>query len=327
MSIIFVIRLKRLLKIVFNNSKLVIWVEEYLFHPKTLFQKILPYILLPLSALYCCVVKWKRYRGEKKKITFKIPIISIGNLTIGGNGKTPFCITLAKEYEEVAIILRGYGRGSHGMVLVSQKGLMMCDARASGDEAMLYAKSLPNATVIVSEDRLEAIYYAKKLGAKIIFLDDGFSKSFIQKFDILVKPNPEPKNSFCLPSGPYREEKSLYAKANLIVTEGTDFTRHVEVLNPTSRMLLVTAISKPSRLEPYLPQNIIGKVTFRDHYMYQEKELLDLLHEHQATSILTTQKDAVKMATFDIPLSILMLEVHITDDVKSKINAFLALKR
>lgn len=327
MSIIFVIRLKRLLKIVFNNSKLVIWVEEYLFHPKTLFQKILPYILLPLSALYCCVVKWKRYRGEKKKITLKIPIISIGNLTIGGNGKTPFCITLAKEYEEVAIILRGYGRGSHGMVLVSQKGLMMCDARASGDEAMLYAKSLPNATVIVSEDRLEAIYYAKKLGAKIIFLDDGFSKSFIQKFDILVKPNPEPKNSFCLPSGPYREEKSLYAKANLIVTEGTDFTRHVEVLNPTSRMLLVTAISKPSRLEPYLPQNIIGKVTFRDHYMYQEKELLDLLHEHQATSILTTQKDAVKMATFDIPLSILMLEVHITDDVKSKINAFLALKR
>ena len=318
---------KKSLKIVFNNSKFVTWVEEYLFHPKTLFQKILPFLLLPLSALYCCVVKWKRFQGEREKISFKIPIISIGNLTIGGNGKTPFCIALAKEYDDVAIILRGYGRGSHGMVLVCGQGQMMCDARASGDEAMLYAKSLPNATVIVSEDRLEAIYYAKKLGAKIIFLDDGFSKSFIQKFDILVKPNPEPKNSFCLPSGPYREQRSLYAKADLVVTEGTDFTRHVEVVNPTSRMLLVTAISKPSRLEPYLPENIIGKVTFRDHYMYHEKELQNLLHEHQATSILTTQKDAVKMANFDIPLSILMLEVQITDTVKSKINAFLALKR
>ena len=311
----------------FNNSKFITWVEEYLFHPKTLFQKVLSFALFPFSVVYCYVVKWKRYRGEKEKTSFKIPIISIGNLTIGGNGKTPLCIALAKEHENVAIILRGYGRGSHGMVVVCERGQVMCDARASGDEAMLYAKSLPNVTVIVSEDRIEAIYYAKKLGAKIIFLDDGFSKSFIQKFDILVKPNLEPKNSFCLPSGPYREHKSLYAKANLVVTEGVDFTRHVEIVNQTPRMLLVTAISKPSRLDPYLPHNIIGKVTFKDHYMYQEQELENLLQKHQATSILTTQKDAVKMSTFDIPLSIMMLEISITDNVKSKINAFLALKR
>ena len=121
------------------------------------------------------------------------------------------------------------------------------------------------------------------MGAKIIFLDDGFSKSFIQKFDILVKPNPEPQNSFCLPSGPYREQRSLYAKADLVITEDTDFTRHVEVINPTARMLLVTAISKPSRLEPYLPANIIGKVTFRDHYMYHEKELQNLANPKYST--------------------------------------------
>ncbi|MBV5277766.1 MAG: tetraacyldisaccharide 4'-kinase [Campylobacteraceae bacterium] len=327
MSTISVSKLKKSQKIVFNTSKFVFWVEDYLFHPTTTFQKALSYILLPLSAIYCSVVLIKRYRGKNNKISFKIPIISIGNLTIGGNGKTPFCIALAKDYEDVTIILRGYGRGSHGLVLVSQNGQMMCDVQASGDEAMLYARSIPNATVIVSEDRVEAILFAKKLGTKIIFLDDGFSKSFIQKFDILVRPNPEPTNTFCLPSGPYREPHFLYDKVDLVVCEGTDFKRHVNIINATPQMLLVTAISKPSRLDQYLPDNLIGKVNFRDHYMYKEEELLNLIQTYGATSILTTQKDAVKMANFAIPLSILNLEVEITKEIKEKINTFLAPKR
>ena len=311
----------------FNKSKYVLWVEAYLFHPTSLFQRFLSYLLLPISALYCCVVLYKRFINPKKPFISKIPIISIGNLTVGGNGKTPLCITLAKEYTSVAIILRGYGRGSEGLVIVSQEGQIMCDARASGDEAMLFAKSLPKATVIVSEDRIEAIQYARKLGIRLIFLDDGFSKSFIQKFDILIKPNPEPNNRFCLPSGPYREPRFLYPKANLVVEEGIDFNRYVTVQNPTEKMLLVTAISKPSRLDKYLPPNVIGKVTFRDHYMYHEDELLNLLHEHGATSILTTQKDAVKMTNFYIPLSILELEVKVSQNIKDQINTFLAQKR
>ncbi|MDD2383765.1 MAG: tetraacyldisaccharide 4'-kinase [Sulfurospirillaceae bacterium] len=311
----------------FNKSKLVLWVETYLFHPTSFFQRFISYLLLPLSAFYCFVVLYKRFINPKKPFISKIPIISIGNLTVGGNGKTPLCITLAKEYTSVAIILRGYGRGSKGLVLVSQEGQIQCDARASGDEAMLFAKSLPHATVIVSEDRIEAIQYAKKLGTQLIFLDDGFSKSFIQKFDILVKPNPEPNNHFCLPSGPYREPRFLYSKADLIVEEGIDFDRYVTVQNPTEKMLLVTAISKPSRLDKYLPPNVIGKVTFRDHYMYHEDELLNLLHENGATSILTTQKDAVKMINFYIPLSILELEVKVSQNIKDKINTFLAQKR
>ena len=320
------ITLKRLQKVVFNSSKFVMWVEKYLFYPSFM-QKILSYLLLPLTALYCIIVWWKRHKGLKNKITFSIPIISIGNLTVGGNGKTPFCIALAKEYTDIAIILRGYGRKSYGLLIVSDHGQVMCDAMASGDEAMLYAKALPHATVIVSEDRVEAIALAKKRGAKLVFLDDGFSKSFISKIDILVKPNPEPSNSFCLPSGPYREPKSLYAQADLVICEGEDFVRHVEIINPTERMLLVTAISKPSRLDPYLPPNLVGKVNFKDHYMYHEKELEALLHTHQASSILTTQKDAVKMATFDLPLSILKLEVDISETTKANINTLLASKR
>lgn len=310
----------------FNPSKFVFWVENYLFYP-SFFQRILSHLLLPLTAIYCYIVWRKRKKGLKKKVSFSIPIISIGNLTIGGNGKTPFCIALAKEYEHVAIILRGYGRKSHGLVVVCDRGHIMCDALASGDEAMLYAKSLPDATVIVSEDRIEAIKMAKKRGAKIIFLDDGFSKSFIQKVDILVKPSPEPRNSFCLPSGPYRESKKLYKEADLVICEGENFTRHVKIEHPTKRMLLVTAISKPSRLDPYLPSSLVGKVTFQDHYMYHEKELESLLHQYQASSILTTQKDAVKMASFNLPLSILTLDIEISAETKESINTLLASKR
>lgn len=311
----------------FNKPKFVLWVEAYLFHPTSFTQRLISYLLLPFSAIYCLIVLYKRSQAPKKLFKSKIPIISIGNLTVGGNGKTPLCITLAKEHANAAIILRGYGRGSKGMILVSQKGQIMCDTKASGDEAMLYAKSLPNASVIVSEDRIEAIQYARKLGVELIFLDDGFSKSHIQKFDILVKPNPEPKNSFCLPSGPYREPRFLYAKADLVVEEGIDFDRYVTVNNPTEKMLLVTAISKPSRLDKYLPPNVIGKVTFRDHYMYHEDELNELLHTYGATSILTTQKDAVKMANFYLPLSIMELEVKVTPALKEQINTFLAQKR
>jgi tetraacyldisaccharide 4'-kinase len=312
---------------VFNRSRFVLWVEVYLFYPTSFFQRLLSYFLLPFSAIYCSIVLWKRFWGKRKKLFFTIPIISIGNLTVGGNGKTPFCIALAKEHSNVAIVLRGYGRKSHGLILVSDNGKIMCDTMASGDEAMLYAKSLPESTVIVSEDRVEAIRFAKKRGAKIIFLDDGFSKSYISKIDILLKPNPEPTNSFCLPSGPYREPRFLYQYADLVISEHTDFVRHVEVLNPSEKMLLVTAISKPSRLDAYLPDNVIGKLTYEDHYMYNEKELTILLREHQATSLLTTQKDAVKMATFDIPLSILKLDVEILPETKAKINTLLALKR
>jgi len=312
---------------VFNRSNFVLWVEAYLFYPTSFFQRFLSYLLLPLSAIYCAVVLYKRFITRKRKLFFAIPIVSIGNLTVGGNGKTPFCIALAKNRDHVAIVLRGYGRKSHGLILVSDKGQVMCDALASGDEAMLYAKSLPNATVVVSEDRVDAIRFAKKRGAKIVFLDDGFSKSAISKIDILVKPVPEPLNSFCLPSGPYREPRFLYKYADLIVSEGSDFVRHVEVLNASKRMLLVTAISKPSRLDAYLPENVIAKITFEDHYMYTEKELEALLLEHNATTILTTQKDAVKMATFDIPLSILKLEVEISPGTLAKINTLLAPKR
>jgi len=302
---------------VFNRQNFIFWVEDYLFHPTSKLQIFLAFLLYPLSLVYSIIVLVKR--AFVKKVKPSIPVVSIGNLTIGGSGKTPFLISLAYEYKDIAIVLRGYGRNSSGLHVVTCN----TDIKTSGDEAMLYALSLPNATIIVSEDRLEAIEYAYKVGLKAVFLDDGFSKSFIKKFDILIRPNPEPKFNFTLPSGAYREPKFLYKNANLVVEENIDFKREVTLKNPTQKMLLVTAISKPQRLEKYLPKNLVGKIHFIDHYMYTKKELEELIKKHSATSILTTQKDMVKMKEFGLKLSILELHVEINSEVKNQINEYI----
>jgi tetraacyldisaccharide 4'-kinase len=319
---IFANQLKGLLKIVFKKETFVFWVEEYLFYPTSALQIFTSFLLYPLSIIYSIIVLVKRITTKKMK--YPIPVVSIGNLTIGGSGKTPFLISVASEYENVAIISRGYGRTSKGLHVVSKFGKILCDIKTSGDEAMLFALSLPKAIVIVSEDRVKAINYACELGCRAVFLDDGFSKSNIEKFDILLRPEPEPRFNFTLPSGAYREPKFLYKFADIVANENIDFTRKVTLQNPTEKMLLVTAISKPKRLESYLPQNIIGKVYYMDHHMYTKIELEKLLKQYDASSILTTEKDRVKMKDFNLPLSILELHVEVNPDIKNKINNYLS---
>jgi len=75
-------------------------------------------LLLPFSFLYGAVMRLRRLRAKKER--FDVPIISIGNLIVGGSGKTPFVIALASEYKRVAIVSRGYGRQSSGLVEVSR---------------------------------------------------------------------------------------------------------------------------------------------------------------------------------------------------------------
>jgi len=300
------------------NQKLYFWVEKYLFNP-SMFQKILSNFLLPLSALYCLIVIIKR--KFSKEINFNIPIISIGNLILGGAGKTPVTIALAKEKEDVFIILRGYKRESKGLIMISDKGEILTDVNTSGDEAMLFATFLPSASVIVSEDRVKAIQKAKYLGAKVIFLDDGFSKSHIKKLDILIKPDLPHINNFCLPSGPYREPKSLYHE-NLVLQENSDFKREVHIDNCSDRMVLVTAISKPERLEAFIPSHI-ERVYFPDHHAFTQRELDAILRRYCADTILTTTKDAVKMQAFNIPLSILKLNITLKEDVIKLVDTFI----
>lgn len=248
-----------------------------------------------------------------------LPIISVGNLIVGGSGKTPLTVSLAGKYENVAIVLRGYGRESTGLHLVSDGKEILCDVKTSGDEAMLYAHLLPKAMVIVAENRIEGIKKAKSLGAKIVFLDDAYSKHFIKKLDLLIVSKQE--NSFCLPSGPFRE-RLWEGKEAIEVQEGKDFTRSVSISNEQAKMVLVTAISKPHRLDAYLPTKVIDKVYFPDHHQFDKKQLEQILEVFGADSLLVTHKDAVKMQGYELPLSFLDLDMDVNTSIHEKLQEY-----
>jgi tetraacyldisaccharide 4'-kinase len=292
---------------------MVSWIERYFYAP-TLFQKLISWLLSPFSFLYCFIMKIRFMRIKVED--FGINIISVGNLTVGGSGKTPLVTALAQRYSDVAVVLRGYGRKSKGLHVISDGVNILEGVLISGDEAMIYAQKLPKAIVIVSEVREEGIQKAKELGAKMIFLDDAYSKHQIKKFDILI--DVDTKNNFCLPSGPYRERHWSGKKA-LHVREGIDFKRKVTVKNMSEKMLLVTAIARPERLDGFLP-DVIGKKYFADHHYFEKDELENLLHVSDADSLLVTYKDYVKIKDFDLPLSLLDLQLHLEPQFIDKIT-------
>lgn len=214
-------------------------------------------------------------------------------------------------------------------------------------------KCLQKISLIVCENREKAITEAIKNQVKIILLDDAFRFCF-DKFDIILRPSKEPYFGFCLPSGLYREsirvydtytrkndvqkncpqknagqknmsknitQKNLAQKhcpLGIILKEGVDFVRKVRVDNPSSKMLLLTAIANPSRLESFLQdysQNILGKITLKDHATFEKDACEKWLKSSGATSILTTQKDEVKLESFGLPLSIMRLDLEVKIEV------------
>nr|WP_314882092.1 tetraacyldisaccharide 4'-kinase [uncultured Campylobacter sp.] len=188
-------------------------------------------ILAPLTLLYTLIVCLKRLFAKPQK--FKIPIISVGNLTLGGSGKTPLVRALFKEFNgglKTCIILRGYGRKSRGLLEVALGGRILCDVRQSGDEAMEYALFLRGANVIVSEDRAAGILRAQTLGFELVILDDGFSKFNISKFDILLRPQSAPKLPFCLPFAAYRYPPFFYKFADFIPAQ-SDISQELKIVS------------------------------------------------------------------------------------------------
>ncbi len=270
-----------------------------------------------------CVVVYVRYLLQTPQ-EMGIRVVGVGNLTVGGSGKTPLVSALAKRYAKSAVVLRGYGRNSKGLRVVKEWDKTVCDAVLCGDEAMVYATKLPQSVVIVSEDRKKGIEKAKSMGASIVFLDDAYSKHGIKKLDIVIEV--ESKNPFCLPSGPFRE-KLWRGKRVLRVKEGRDFVRKVELKNATEKMVLLTAIARPQRLEPFLPkEGIVARYYFEDHHPFSKEEAETILKKHQATSLLVTLKDYVKLKDFDLPLSLLDLELEVDQAVFNRIERYNTLK-
>jgi len=301
------------------SSGMVSFFERLFFKP-SLFDWILIFLLSPLSLLYGSLMLVRRLITAKK--SYSVPIISIGNLTVGGSGKTPFVIALASRYNDATIISRGYGRQSKGLVEVSRKGKILTDVFNSGDEPMLMATSLKRASVIVSENREVAIELAIKKGAKVIFLDDGFNRINIKKYDLLLFPEKIP-NFMTFPAGPFREFYLSKGFSNINLYENIDFKRVVTIYNKRERMLLVTAISNPERLEPFLPKGVVKKVYLEDHAYFEEEKLKEIFLISGASSLLVTEKDEVKMKGFKLPLSVMQLKLEIKDEILKKVDKYI----
>lgn len=300
------------------KKNLVFWVEEYFYNPN-LVQKLVSLLFLPLSWLYCFGM-WIRFKSKIPQ-DFGVHIVSIGNLSVGGSGKTPLTSALALRYENVAIVLRGYGRKSSGLYVVKDANEILCDVDISGDEAMIYAHKVSHAIVIVSEDRKLGIKKAKEMGAKVVFLDDAYSKHDIKKLDLLI--DVETKNQRCLPSGAFRER--LWAsKEAKVLKDGVDFKRVVELKDKCDKMSLVTAIARPGRLNEFLP-SVVSKNYFEDHHSFTKGELLDILQRDGSDSLLVTYKDFVKAESFGLPLSLLDLHVEVDKKVFEIIDNYIGI--
>jgi len=198
---------------------------------------------------------------------------------------------------------------------------------------MLLAKSLPKTTIIVSENRTQAILKAKELGCKIVFLDDGYGKHEILKYDLLLRPKNEPTNIFCLPSGGYRDSKMMYSFADCVLKEDIDFKREISFKNSNDEILkslpsdtlLLTAISKSYRLLEYLPKNI-KMISFPDHYNFTQSDIDDIQNKYSNYSIVTTSKDMVKLVKLDLKLDtyLMDLNVMINEDIVKKVKDYIS---
>jgi len=298
--------------------------EKIMFNPKW-YHYIIIVLLMPLSIIYGLVMLFRRLLVKKN--SFGIPIVSVGNLIVGGTGKTPFVIALASRYKDVTVISRGYGRKSIGLVEVSRRGELLCSVKQSGDEAMLMALSLSDSSVIVSEDRKKAIALAKERGSSLIVMDDGFNRMEIDKFEIVLEPE-NIKNYLPFPAGAFREFWFMKKYADIVVKENIDFRREVSFENLTDRMVLITAISNPNRLNRYLiGKNIVKKVYFEDHSYFNEEFIEEILLQNRATSILCTSKDRVKMKNFKFNISEMKLKLYIDSNIFTKIDKYIKEQR
>jgi tetraacyldisaccharide 4'-kinase len=202
-------------------------------------------------------------------------VVSVGNLTVGGTGKTPVVIWLAGELEgrgfKVAVLSRGYGRRGRGVRVVGEGGRCLLNVEEAGDEPMLLARRV-NGTVIVGESRAVAAEAATTRGANLLLLDDGFQhRALARDFDLLLLDRDRQlANGWTLPAGPLREPSSGARRADALAL----VERATGPLGVRKDSASVSAIpsGKPSFQMTIRPQVLV----FPDGGVWREEPLRNL---------------------------------------------------
>jgi tetraacyldisaccharide 4'-kinase len=197
-------------------------------HAETSHEKLISALLMPIAAgfrlgLLARLMAYNAGFLTQKK--FDVPVISIGNITVGGTGKTPVTIDIArrltKQGHKVGILSRGYKRQSKEPIVVVSNGAgQIQSCNASGDEPYLIAKAVPQAVVIVGSKRINTAEVAiNKYGCDVLLLDDGFQHWPIARTTdiVLVDYNDEPAQDRLIPAGRLREPLAALARAQWVV--------------------------------------------------------------------------------------------------------------
>ena len=151
-----------------------------------------------------------------------IPVISVGNLAVGGAGKTPVALAIAERLvaagRRPALLSRGYGATRADDRVVSDGTRVLLEAAEAGDEPVLLARRLPGLRVLCGPDRSALAARARALGADVLLLDDGFQHRRLRRdLDVVVLDASNPwGNGHCLPRGPNREPRSALRRAGLV---------------------------------------------------------------------------------------------------------------
>jgi tetraacyldisaccharide 4'-kinase len=275
----------------------------------------------PLTWLFSQIVRVRnaRYDARRTQIhRLRLPVISVGNLSVGGSGKTPFVQTLGRwlNAQNIAfdILSRGYGRNSRGVLHVDPAG----PAALYGDEPVLLARSL-KVPVFVGEDRYEAGLEAEAFAvgcprpARVHILDDGFQHRRLHRdFDIVLLGAGDLRASL-LPFGRLREPLSSLGRAQAVVapedlaallTEPNVWHIRRQLVLPEpapTRALAFCGLAHPRQFWESLADIGVYPVAtfaFGDHHKYTARDialLQRLAQQHDANGFLTTEKDLVKL--------------------------------
>ncbi|MEW6510517.1 MAG: tetraacyldisaccharide 4'-kinase [Bacteroidota bacterium] len=299
-------------------------------------------LLVPASWLYGMMVAVRNRAfdiGLLPATSAGVPVISVGNLTAGGTGKTPLVGEivgrLLAKGKMPAVVSRGYGRRSRGVVVVSRSGTVLVDAAAGGDEPVQIAGTYPGASVVVGERRADAAAIAvKECRANAIVMDDGFQHRHLRRdldivvLDARVNIRREP----LLPAGTRREWLSALRRASLLVftrVEGDELPAWSRELPlevqgktalcrnriagfcdagggaagfPTGRVLAFSGIGDHVQFIRTLKEagvELAGELRFGDHHIYTRREAAGIVRETKrlgCDAIITTEKDHARLA-------------------------------
>jgi tetraacyldisaccharide 4'-kinase len=269
-------------------------------------------LLSPLGALYGLSVALKaRYA---RPFDPGLPVICVGNLTAGGSGKTPIAIAIAGMLRERGhkpwFLTRGYGGTTRGPAVASRGH----SAAVMGDEALLLARTAPT---IVARERAAGARLAREKGASLLVMDDGHQNFALRKSLSLVVVDAETGfgNGRQIPAGPLREPVAQgLARADAVVLVGDGGPDLGHFRGPVLRAHLkaegaalagknvfaFAGIGRPEKFVASLEDsgaNITGTCFFDDHHPYAEEEILQLKMVAGDSTLVTTDKDFVRLTT------------------------------